>query len=475
MPPAVLHQRARRSSQQTNLRIGSALPWIAGAALAAGLGALSTVSPGIALAFALGAAGVVVLALAPPMLLPFSALIMSAVIPVQVIKIAFGGVPFALWLLRAQTRRPQALTRALAAAAGVWAVASFAAAPLHRLGGITWLLAFLVGIIAPLVYSMPAVSMRLRRTYVWFAAIVAGYGIIEKWILHSNPLYGHLLAGDPSNPVLQIWSSYRATTIIGQPLINATIFGPALILALDDYLRRDDATGWTLMQAALLTGGLVATVSRGPTVAVGVGIALLLALRQRGKGRLNWRILLVTCALAAASFVVIPTLIARSDSVEGRGSLLQRSFLIQDTELALSHSYLFGVGPGEAEDYRETRDLPRSGTALESMYAQVLVELGIPGVLLFVAAVASVALPALRRADQRGAAVALLVMMASLGTFDSLESRQNLMIILGFFLCLVGPTRSRPRRQAGSNDGHDGVTSYSNTDSPSGWQTSAAR
>ena len=229
--------------------------WAATALASAGVGALDAKAPSITAAVALASLGMVICAIAPVDFLPLAAVLVSVVTPVQVIKLAFGAIPFALWLFRADVRRPGALTRALAAAAAAWSLAAMVAAPLHKLNGLTWELAFLVAIIAPLVWSMPVVSSALRRRYVTTVAIIAAYGIIEKWILHSNPLYGHLLASDPQNPVLQIWSSYRATTMIGQPLIDATIFGPALILALDDYLRADGDRRWVLIRALLLAGG----------------------------------------------------------------------------------------------------------------------------------------------------------------------------------------------------------------------------
>ncbi len=442
-PILLRSQRWRSVPRSAGARAGRGLVGWAGTALGlVGLGALVTKAPSLTAAIALASVGTVICAIAPVDFLPIAAVLVSVVTPVQVIKLALGGIPFALWLFRADVRRPGALTRALAAAAAAWSLAAMATAPLHKISGITWEGAFLLAIIAPLVWSMPVVSNRVRRTYVTTVAIIAAYGIVEKWILHSNPLYGHLLASDPRNAVLQIWSSYRATTVIGQPLIDATIFGPALILALDDYLSADGDRRWVLMRALLLVGGLVATVSRGPTIAVALGVVLLIGIRRSRGRRHAWRRFALTGAAAIAATIAVPLLVARGTSTEGAGSLSQRSFLVQDTELALSHSYLLGVGPGQAESYREAQMLPRSGTALESALAQVLVEIGIPGLLLLVAAMASVVLPALRRAESAGAAIAVLVMLAALGTYDSLESRQNLMLILGFLLCMTGPRAS---------------------------------
>jgi hypothetical protein len=371
-------------------------------------------------------------ALLPVRALPPIAIVLTLIIPVQIYTPAISMIPFVAWVVRAPRTRPRPVIRTLALTLGLWSILSFAVAPLHTKLGNYWEITFLGAIVLPLTFSVPDVDMtKIRGFLINFSALLGAYAVVEKWALHSNPLYGSLLAHHSADPLVQKWSTYRATTLIGHPLINGTVFAFALVLAFDDFLTSPSGRRLHAVRLLCLAGGLIATVSRGPTIAAAVGLAMLLALSRRGDRQASLRKAIAVTGIIAIGAVGLPLLVERDESTKGTESLKQRSYLIQDTELTLRHSYVFGVGPGESGAYRTAKDLPRSSTPLESELAEILVELGIPGCLLVLLVMFAVIGVGLRNPATVGAACAMLTLLISLATFESMETRQNLMVLIG--------------------------------------------
>jgi hypothetical protein len=384
----------------------------------------------------LGIFAVSVCFLLPLNLLPIAAVLAAVVIPVQLYKVPVGTLPFAIWVLRSQRLHISTSIRLLGTGLGCWLILSELAAPFHTNLGFLWFVTMMVTVVMPIVLQRGMPGGSLRSFYVNLAGALALYAIVEAVVLHNNPIFGELYAHSTTDPVRQVWSTYRSTTLIGHPLVNAVIFGSALILSIDTYLSSFQRSAFAAARCVALLGGLAATVSRGPTIAAAVGVVVLLIARRGDTVSISKRTL-ITAAIVCAALIAVPLLLARGESNQGRESLQQRSHLVQDTEAALGNRYLLGVGPGQAEAFRSREGLLQVKLPLESMFAQVLVELGIPGVTLLFALILTIIGRGLFDQRSVGPASALLTTLIALCTFDSIELRQSLMIVLGMLILLT--------------------------------------
>jgi hypothetical protein len=404
----------------------------------------------IALCAAVAAACITV----PAEWLPPIALVAALVLPYEVTRWPVALFPMVVWLIRATPVRIESRTvRWGALCLGVWLVLAATFASVQSRSGVIWLAVALCAVVWPMVRGAQLANFReLQRVFVGLTSCLAGFALIEKFVLKSNPVYGSLYAvgGDP---IIQ-GHTYRATTLLGHPLVNGAIFATAAVLAIDEALMRSARRG-SLLRVLLLLSGLGATVSRGSTAAAIVGIGLLV-LTRRGRTSSTLRKALVSLAVLLAGIVFIGDLAARNSSTEGQRSTMVRAMLISDTERALSGHSVLGVGPGEVEKYRQQFGLlhfdPRSQTtppiALESTYAEVLVGIGIPGVCLFLLVIAGAVIHGLRSEMAVASACALLTYSLALGTFKT-EGHVQLLIVLGLLLSLA----MVPNKKAASNGG----------------------
>jgi hypothetical protein len=381
--------------------------------------------------FAFGACSIL-----PLDVLPIIAVLVCVIIPVQIYKVPIGIIPFATWVVRSPQQQTSTTIRFLGVALAGWLLLTELAAPFHLKSGVTWFVTMMFAVVAPVLLQKGRPAPSLRRFYVDLATVLAGYAVLEKFVLHSSPIYATFYAHDLSDPIRQVWSTYRATTLIGQPLVNAVVFGTAFVLSVDTYLSSSRPDKFAAVRCLMLVSGLAATVSRGPTLAAFIGVVVLLFAR-RGKGISISKRSIAIAIVIGATIVAFPILQAREESSEGRGSEEQRSHIVRETKLVLSGHYLLGVGPGQAEAARERANLRHSGLPLESMFAEVLVEIGIPGVALLFMFLLSIIGSGLRRQRSVGAASALLTMLIALCTYSSIEARQGMIILLGMLVVLT--------------------------------------
>jgi hypothetical protein len=382
--------------------------------------------------------------------LPLLALSAALLLPFEVTKWPVALVPMAVWLTRSgRVRHQSRVVRWGALCLGGWLLLAAVLAPIHSRSGFIWLVAALCSIVWLLVRGARLPDpQQLKRVFLSLTSALAGFAIIEKFVLESNPIYGHLYASG-GDPIIQ-GHTYRATTLLGHPLINGAIFATAAVLAVDEALTHN-AGRWSVIRVLLLLSGLGATVSRGSTAAAVLGIGLLILVR-RGRSTSAARKLAVSLAMAVAGVVFVGDLAARNTSSEGRQSTGVRGMLVNDTKRALQGHALLGVGPGEVENYRKKAGLlrfdPRSQTtpdiALESTYAELVVGLGVPGVSLFLLVIVGAVASGLRSERLVGPACALLTYALALGTFKT-EGHIQLLVVLGLLLSLTAAANAPPR------------------------------
>jgi O-Antigen ligase len=397
---------------------------------------------------AAGAAALGGCLLIPVRWLPPLALVSALVLPYEVTKWPVALLPMVVWLMRSEPVRLRSrVVRWGALCLGSWLLLAAAFATVHSRSGFIWVIAALCSVVWPMVRGAKLPDpAQLKEVFLSLTSALAGFAIIEKFLLESNPIYGPLYVSG-GDPIIQ-GHTYRATTLLGHPLVNGAIFATAAVLAVDEALTRHAGRA-SLLRVLLLLSGLAATVSRGSTAAAVLGIGLLILIR-RGAMTSALRKVAVTLSMVVAGVAFVGGLAARNSSIEGQRSTQVRTALVEETKRALRGHELLGVGPGEVENYRQkfglrhfdSREQATTNIALESTYAELLVGLGIPGVAFFLVVIVGAMTSALRSELLVGPGCALLTYALALGTFKT-EGHVQLLVVLGLLLSLTA-TASAP-------------------------------
>lgn len=313
---------------------------------------------------------------------------------------------------------------------GVLAVIS-----LNRFTSFGWLLYFSVGLLMPLlVRNFEEESRSLRNAVPILGSLIAGWSVFE-FVLGYDPVYSVIYdvvgRGD-----YQHWASYRADGTFGHPLFAGTFFAVTTVVSLAAWISSRERKN--LFFAAMCAVGLVLTLSRGAFVAAALGVltVLLLAARQdrtnfsAGKGRGVLGILGITSlgVLVVSQLDFVTDRLGGAEaqsSNEGRNAILGISI-----RAAEDHNYL-GSGPGTSRSAAlpfNHIDLP-----IESGYLELLISLGVLGVLAFIGIGVMAVLCVFRRRDVLGVAF-IVPLFVAIGFYNSLDGQRSTALLIGIFL-----------------------------------------
>src|ERR1700722_4443274 len=384
----------------------------------------------------------VALFLLPAETLPLLALCCFALLPVNDLPlpsftraVSPGVVIFAVWLIRRGRGRNSipVLTRRSASLLACYLLIT-TALTISLARSLVWSFAFVASVLLPILAG--GFDDREARLIVKGLIVLAtglSFFAIVEYGLHSNPLFGHLYASAPF-PVLQHWKTYRVTTTLGHPLNNALFFSAAATAAFAIYLETRHNKYLFAFVAALI--GLFLTGSRGALYLTPVAIALVvifhvksLGLKSRSLGRL---VLLLGVGGCISVALYAQTVGARASTGEAQSSTNVR---FQDVPVSLStagHYHYIGSGPGTSNSAKNksVRSVEASSLVIENSYLQLLVSIGIPGLVLVIVLFGSLIREGIRR--QRLPAVGALVsMILVMSTFNFIEGVRPGLILLG--------------------------------------------
>jgi hypothetical protein len=439
-----------------------------GAVLLAGaFGAALAFGPLVVAVAVLAISGAVALAVVPRHWLWSIALCVSALIPIQslpvphilevlspamivvavlAVRTVLGGrsTPFfvgpQLWLVLALT---------------CWLIVTVVLS-IQKGTALGWMVNFLFLVVLPVVigFGDRRAGRVIESTWIVVGAVLGSYALLEAFVLHANPVYGGMFASGPSH-LTQNWSIYRATTTLGHPVVNGLFFVVAVPLALARMVARD-RLGWAVLATALAAGGVIASGTRTAFLAALLSAAVVLfgptAATMRTRGGVGVR-LLVLGAMLLTLVAGIGYLSARNTSAEGSTSDGFRTAMISVARDGVTESPVVGVGPGVAS-VRWQRWL--TGTnggagAFESLWLEIVVGTGLPGLALTVAVFATAIGTALRgRATMAAAALAGYLITAS--GFNVWEGgrpghvRLGLLLVMAF--AVARPVRSQQAQPA---------------------------
>jgi polysaccharide biosynthesis protein PslJ len=407
------------------------------------LGVAAASSPLITIGAFLAVCGGLVLFAVPVELLPAIAIWVFCLLPVNDLPVpelfraaSPGVVILVIWLVR-RGRRPPAQTppstRVLAALVVVCLLAT-TVVTISVSRSLVWTFAFVASVLLPIfARGFSAREGRLLiANFIGLSAVLSCFAVVE-YAIRDNPLLGHLYERSPY-PLIQHWSTYRVTTTLGHPLNNALVFSAAAVAAFAAYL---ETRHLRMLGAFVLTLiGLFLTGSRGALYLTPVALLLVVVAyaymhswRLQGLGRL---LLLLGIAGAIAVGLYAQTIGARASTGEALSSSNVRN---EDVRVGLARArkldYL-GSGPGTSNSARNegAELIGDSSIVIENSYIQLLISIGLPGLLLIVALFSSIVRDGIRN-HALPAVGAFFASVLVIATFNFAEGVRPGLILLG--------------------------------------------
>lgn len=304
-----------------------------------------------------------------------------------------------------------------------------------------WLISFTAGALLPLLIgNARREAARIGKAWLLLGTWLGAYAVVEA-VARINPLWGTVydLIGLPD---AQHWAVYRASASFGHPLFAALFFAVACTLAIGNWLTTKSKGAMT---AAVFSGlGLVATISRGALLgaAIALAFAYIVALLIRGEKRWGrFGFVGGVALLAVIGLFQFDAFAAREDSSEGQLSSQARDTALWVAFRAADFTDWMGSGAGTSGiTGRLFADV-----VIESALLQLIIGLGLPGLLLFSLILGSAFLHALSRGAV-GPAAALLAYAICISTFNALDAVRPMHLLLGCLLILTlnPPGAERP-------------------------------
>ncbi|PWJ48644.1 O-antigen ligase [Quadrisphaera granulorum] len=296
----------------------------------------------------------------------------------------------------------------------------------------SWTASFLLSAFLPLLVLDAREEARvLRSCFLWAGAAAGAYAMLEQAV-RSSPLFDAVYAALGA-AVGAPWAVYRAEVSFGHPLFAGAFLTVPAVLGIVGWLqggRRRE-----LVLGAIAAVGVVMTVSRGSLLAVGAGLvagAAALALVMPGVRKERLLAVVPFGIIAVLGLGAFGPLSQREDSVE---SGLSADVRFRALDVALRSAEQTGwLGGGPATSGVLGRQF--SQIVIENSILQLLMSLGVPGLLLFVLVVGSACIVALQRGDAAAAAVVVAYVVAIAG-FNALDAVRGMHVMMGFLLLLA--------------------------------------
>ncbi|MDJ0347980.1 hypothetical protein [Cryobacterium sp. PH29-G1] len=416
----------------------------------AGLGIM--VIPLTLLAFA----AVVTLFMLPVHILPAVALVTFALIPARILPQdgPIGALPLTtmiivIWALRrlipakttlGRTTPPapfRSATRYFALLFLIWTLFTLARTT-DLQASLGWTISFSAAVLLPLaIGTSTSEAYWIRRVWLLLGAWLGAYAVIEG-VLGVNPIWGTVFRALGLTDH-QHWSVYRADASFGHPLFAALFFAVACALAVGIWLQENSKPA---LAAAVFSGlGLVATVSRGALLAaaIAVGFAYAVSLVLRGEKRWGkFAVLAVLMVVGVVGLFQFDAFTARNNSIEAELSSQARDLGVWVSLQAANFTGWIGSGPGTSGI---TGRLFNEVT-IENSMLQLLISIGLPGLVLFLLMIGSAVAHALSRRAV-GAGAALVAYTVCIAGFNAIDALRPMHLLLGCLLILtLNPMRA---------------------------------
>ncbi len=410
--------------------------------IAVALGACVAIAPVEAALALLVAFALLALAAAPVETLPALALCCFVLLPVNDLPVpsflrgaSLGVVVMVVWLMRREApRQPLPVATRISGYLLICYLLATTAFTIEIARSIVWTMAFGASVLLPIFVGgfTDREARRVIRTMIVLAAGLSCFAAIE-YLLHRNPIFGTLYTEGPF-PVIQHWKTYRVTTTLGHPLYNAMVFAAATAAAFATYLQTRRVAYLAAFIVTLM--GLFLTGSRGALflTPAAIVVVVIFQLRKgdkplRGLGRI---VLIIAIGIGVAGVLYAQTVGARASTGEARSSTEARYRDVGVSLSTASHTHFLGSGPGTSNSAKDegAESVNASSLVIENSYLQLLVSIGIPGLLLVLVLFASIMREGVRR-SQLPATAAFVSVALVISTFNFAEGDRPGLILLG--------------------------------------------
>lgn len=425
------------------LRVSAPVLGVLAVLASATIGFVGPARPGTTLLVLLLCAASAVAMLVPVAWLPCAALLSALFLPFDSMPVpeAAKTLPVGLFLLLAwqlrtrSTAAPPTITVFVVLSLAAWITFSLAFAAIFSPWSVTWSFITLVAL-GLFALRPPAVVEVQRAIGVLTAAatVLAGFAIIESFVLGSNPLLGSLYSaatnwGDEQTPI------HRATTLIGHPLMNGTVFAVVSVIVVSRVLSaRRGVRRADVVQLLVLVGGIAATQTRTGALAALVGLLLAVAFSAQPGNRIRRFSFVGVAALLAVFFSLA---LAERNNAGLDLTVGHRASVPAAALASISGHEVFGVGPRMSAQWRADNRFTGSSVSLENGYAQLFVSIGPVGMLIFLANLLIAVGFGLARAPSRAAAAGLATFTVAVAGFNSLESAPRLFVLLAVLMAAI--------------------------------------
>lgn len=408
--------------------------------------------------------GVAVLLISPRWL-PAFGLCLFVLLPVEYLRVPYvlvylspASLTLIVWLARrdstptkrASTARARALPAKLPETAlylfALWCLVTTVSS-VDKRASLEWTLAFVVGVV---IFAKAAsldggALARLRTTWLSLGAALGVYGVIEAEVWHHNPLFASTYANSQTGAFSQytVWSTYRATTTLGHPLLNSTFFAAAAGLAMGAYLKT--GSRWPVAAGALASAGVLVTASRSGLLALGAAVvgATIVSLIDPATRRRAVRALIVVGALVAVAGASLAAgTLNRSSTQEGALSSSGRTSLFRAGLTLARERPVTGFGPGAL--FTASRQYSSNTTPgnYENSYLETAIGMGVVGLTLFILLAIGLLVRSLSASDA-GVFGALAGYLTSAGAFNLLQGYMPALIMFGALAAMALGSKHR--------------------------------
>lgn len=419
-----------------------------GAVIVAMLRVVEEPTLGVALAMPLLAVMAIGMLAVPVHMLPSIALAVIALVPTRLLPATgpFNALPplailMLIWVLRrlvldhrgprtnvlpsVRGLGPRLAVYATAIMLAVWLLLSTVRAGAGDTS-VGWTIAFVGSALAPLLVFDAREEVALLRKVLLIVGAIVGANIFIEMLLGFSPVYGLIAALAGGGRTFE-FSVYRASGAFSHPLFAGAFLTIPAVVGIGTWLT----TGrrWTLVCGLFAAVGVLGTVSRGSLGALGasVGIAVLIAPFFLGwKNIKRWFVLLGLTVAGGIAVLNFGPLLERSDSIESQLSATVRDRAVAVALDAAAYGGWFGTGPGTSGQTGRLFD----SIIIENSLLQLLISIGIPGLVLFLAFIGSLVWAAWARGDL-GVGLAVIAYIISITGFNSIDAVRNMHLLIG--------------------------------------------
>lgn len=296
---------------------------------------------------------------------------------------------------------------------------------------ISWSVSFIAAVITPmLVPDSRREGILLRQALMWSGAIMGAYAFVELG-LQQSPIYGTIyeLLG---RGIDRDWSVYRSFASFAHPLVAAAFFTIPSMISLGEWARTGKFRYLVMSGFAML--GVFATVSRGSILALAVAsgflfVTCLFDREIRMRGRIIGFVLLgVVGILFASTFAPLQE---RQDSMEAALSNGARELGLTVALKAAAVGEWLGTGPGTSGRTGRIFD----DVVIENSALQLLISIGVLGLLTVIALLAGLMINALGNRDV-GTPAAVVALAVSFAGFNAIDAVLYLHFLIGLLVLL---------------------------------------